>query len=76
MSLEDAKEGKILRILKFNAGQNAVSRMNAHGIYEGSEIKIIKNAPFRGPVMIENVKTGGRIMIGRGIARKIEVDLE
>jgi len=47
--------------------------MAGFGIHEGKIIRLIKAAPFHGPLLIEDTASGARTMIGRGMAGTVEV---
>jgi hypothetical protein len=34
---------------------------------------VVRAAPFRGPLLIEDISSGARTMIGRGIASHVEI---
>jgi len=76
MYLSEAKSGEVVTIKRFLGGRRFVEKMNAMGLYEGSKIRIIRHAPFKGPVLIEEMESSVRIMIGLGMAQKIEVEEE
>jgi ferrous iron transport protein A len=63
--------GKEFKVLKVNAGHHAKGRLACLGIIPGVIIKIRKSAPFRGP--IEILVKGTSLVIGRGLASKINV---
>ncbi len=75
MFLCDVENEKQVIIKKFNGGKRFVERLNSMGIYEGMRINVIRHAPFSGPILIEGIDNKVKVMIGRGMARKIEVDL-
>jgi len=72
-SLIECPIGKILKVIRVNAGYHAKRRLANLGIVPG--VNIIKkcSAPFRGPIEI-NVK-GSTLIIGRGLAAKILVQM-
>lgn len=70
MLLSEAKEGKTAVVKKICAGKELVCRLAELGIYEGGKISIVKNG--FGPVVLE--VHGGLVSIGRGQAKKIEVE--
>jgi Fe2+ transport system protein FeoA len=43
------------------------------GLFEGRKICVIARAPFKGPLLVEDVITGARVMIARDLARHIEI---
>lgn len=73
MSLLDMKEGSTAVILAIGGGRHARGRMDGLGIRAGKRIRLVSAAPFRGPLLVEDVSTGARVMIGRGMAASVEV---
>lgn len=69
MLLSDAKQGTTVTIGKVVAGHALQNRLSELGIYEGGKARVIKNDS--GPLVLEVL--GGRLAIGRGQAKKIEV---
>lgn len=61
-------QAKVAHII---AGRNASQRLSGLGITIGTPIKILSQAPFKGPLQIEIRNT--RLAIGRGLAQKIIV---
>jgi Fe2+ transport system protein FeoA len=49
-----------------------IRRLNDLGLTPGTEVTVIKSAPFNGP--LEICVRGSRLAIGRGIASRILVD--
>ncbi|MCD6312582.1 MAG: ferrous iron transport protein A [Thaumarchaeota archaeon] len=52
----------------------AVKRLADLGILTGTRIKVVRKAPFGGPIEIE--VGGSRFMIGRGLAEMILVEVK
>lgn len=73
MKLLDLKEGDVATISRIVSGQGTITRMSGLGLYAGKKIRIIQAAPFRGPLLVEDLLSGTRTMIGRGIASMVEV---
>jgi len=69
MLLSDAKQGTTITIRKVVAGSALLTRLAELGIYEGGKVHVVKND--HGPIVLEVL--GGRMAIGRGQAKKIEV---
>ncbi len=67
--MQTAQSGIILNI---NAGQELTRRMAALGLRPGRQIKIIRKAPWSGPLQVRIGHT--EIIIRRGEAEKIEVE--
>ena len=74
MSLCEVESGEIVIIKKLCVGRGLIQRLNAMGLYEGMKISVVRHAPFSGPILIEGVDVPVRVMIGRGMAEKIEVE--
>ena len=49
-TLTNLSEGETAVIQTFNAGLNLQSRLVEMGILSGVEIRLIKKAPFKGPI--------------------------
>ncbi|MFH0911451.1 MAG: FeoA family protein [Planctomycetota bacterium] len=71
MSLSMAKPGQVVRLRAILAGHCLQGRLAALGLIPGVELKIIRTGSH-GPLVVE-VK-GSRLMLGRGMARQIEVE--
>jgi len=54
-------------------GRGPMKRLADLGILVGSRIKVVRKAPFGGPIEIE--VNGSRFMIGRGLAERILVEV-
>ena len=59
-------------ITHIRAGFKATQRLSGMGITPGTQIKVISQAPFRGPIQI--IVRGTRLAIGAGLAMKIFVN--
>lgn len=71
MPLSIVQVGRKVRLISVEAGRGLRSRLTAMGLVPGTEIEVLQNF-MHGPFLIE-VK-GSRIMLGRGMAQKIEVE--
>jgi Fe2+ transport system protein FeoA len=71
MPLSIVQIGRKVRLVSVEAGHGLRSRLTAMGLVPGTEIEVLQNF-MHGPFLIE-VK-GSRIMLGRGMAQKIEVE--
>ncbi len=72
MRLLDAQKDKNYRVVSIAAGCHARDRLLKLGIVPGVVITLKRKAPLRGPFMVSI--NGSDIVIGRGIASKIEVE--
>ncbi|HNR51270.1 MAG: FeoA domain protein [Deltaproteobacteria bacterium ADurb.BinA179] len=73
MTLLELKEGDTAVISRISGGKGVLSRMAGLGLHEGKTIRVVQAAPFRGPLLIEDVLSGARTMIGRGVASHVEI---
>jgi len=71
-SLAEVPVGTTVKIVNVSGGKGSRRVLTHLGIGIGSLIKIKRNAPFAGPLLIEN--HGSSIAIGRGVAVKIMVE--
>jgi ferrous iron transport protein A len=70
MPLTIVEAGRCVRLIAVEAGHGLRGRLAAMGLVPGAEIEVFRNS-MHGPFLI-NVK-GSRIVLGRGMARKIVV---
>ncbi len=70
MPLASVQAGRRVRLIAVDAGHGLQGRLAAMGLVPGVEIEVLRNS-MHGPFLVE-VK-GSRIMLGRGMARKIIV---
>ncbi len=75
-TLLELKQGETAVVTGITGGRTARARIAGFGIYEGKRIRMIKAAPFHGPLLIEDTASGARTMIGRGMAASVEVSPE
>jgi ferrous iron transport protein A len=73
-SLTDIKDGRTGIIISILGGRNATKRLADLGLTTGTEIKVLRRAFSSGPIEIE--VCGSKLVLGRGIASKIIVELK
>ena len=73
VTLLDLKDGETASILRITSGKHLKTRMSGLGIREGKCFRLIRSAPFSGPLLLEDTESGARVMIGRGMAASVEV---
>ena len=71
--LIDLKKGSIAKIVRLSGGKTLINKLHSFGLREGLVIKIIRFAPFRGPILIEDVKNNSKIMTARKMAEYVMV---
>jgi len=69
--LTDLIRGEKARIQFIRGGKAVVNKLHSMGLTKGAEIQMMNAAPFSGP--IEVCARGCKLVIGRGVARKIFV---
>jgi len=72
MTLLDVKNSKWVKIIGFRGGRGIQARLSQIGFLPGNRVRIIRSAPFRGPLLIE--VEGREIVLGRGVAHHIIVE--
>lgn len=71
--LAGMSEGSSALIVRIMGGKHMRARLAGLGLHEGSRIRLLRAAPFSGPLLVEDLMSGARVMIGRGMASSIEV---
>ncbi len=71
MPLDQIHEGGIATVLSIGGGRQLRSRLAALGLLPGTPLEVIQNSGH-GPFIV-GVR-GSRIVIGRGMASRIEVE--
>ncbi|MEJ2634183.1 MAG: FeoA family protein [Calditrichia bacterium] len=71
-SLLEVPSNRHVKIVSIIGGKGARQILAQLGVGVGSTVMIRRNAPFAGPLLIEN--HGTSIAVGRGVAAKILVE--
>ncbi|MCD6245434.1 ferrous iron transport protein A [candidate division WOR-3 bacterium] len=71
-TLSEAEIGKEYRVVELRGGLNFQRRITAMGLYMGGIVKIVRKAPFRGPLLVDI--NSSVVAVGRNIALKIFVE--
>jgi len=74
VTLRDVKAGQMVVIKSLWGGFGQRRKLLGLGIYPGEKIKMLQSAGFGGPVLIE--VRGVEVALGRGIAGKVEVEVD
>jgi len=72
MNLLRVKNGRWVRVSNFLGGRGMEMRLSQLGFLPGNKIRIIRSAPFHGPLLVQ--VEGREVVLGRGIARHILVE--
>lgn len=74
MSLDEARVDQVLVVKNIIAGHRALKRLLSLGINIGDRVRVLHFGPFGGAILIEDLDTGVKVALGKGIARKIIVE--
>ncbi|MEE4271951.1 MAG: FeoA family protein [Thermoanaerobaculales bacterium] len=74
MTLDTVGVKREARVIVIDGGQKVRSYLNTLGIHIGDWLTVVQRAPFRGPVLVEI--HGTRVALGRGVARKVRVEMD
>jgi ferrous iron transport protein A len=72
MNLLHVNNGQWVKVVGFVGGFGMERRLAQMGFLPGNKVRIIRSAPFHGPLLIE--VEGREIVIGRGVAHRIVVE--
>ena len=72
MNLLNVNNGRWVRVVNFRGGWGMQRRLAQLGFIPGNKIRIIRKAPFHGPLILE--VEGREIVLGRRIASHIIVE--
>ena len=71
MALSQVEAGRRVRVAAVRAGRGLYARLAAMGMAPGAEVEVIHNSAW-GPFIV--LVRGSRIMLGRGMTDRIEVE--
>jgi DtxR family Mn-dependent transcriptional regulator len=74
VSISQLKDGERGKVSFIRGGQKSLQRLCDMGLTPGTEITVVKSAPFHGP--LEILVRGSRLAIGRGMTEIIFVEAE
>ncbi|MBF0367770.1 MAG: transcriptional repressor [Oligoflexia bacterium] len=63
--LTDIQTNQIAKIVRLDGGKEIISRLHDFGLYKGHLIRLIRRAPFGGPLLIEEIHSKAQVMIAR-----------
>jgi Fe2+ transport system protein FeoA len=73
INLYEADAHATLRILLITGGWEVRRSFNQMGIHPGDRVRVLRRAPFGGPLMIDS--RGTRVAVGKQLAEKIRVEV-
>jgi len=72
MNLLQIKNGRWVKVVGFRGGHGMERRLSQLGFIPGNKIRIIRSAPFHGPLLVQ--VEGREVVLGRGVAEHILVE--
>ena len=73
LNLYEAGDHAKLRILLITGGWEVRRSFNQMGIHTGDRVRVLRRAPFGGPLEIDN--RGTRVAVSKQLAEKIRVEV-
>ena len=73
MKLSDLTAGAVAEVKNLGEDREFTLKMNSMGIHQQDKIRLLRAGPFGGPLLIEELNHGGKIMVAKGLAQNIEV---
>jgi Fe2+ transport system protein FeoA len=71
--LIDIEKGTQVKIAAFDGESRYMTRLNQSGLYPGDLARVVRIAPFDGPILIE--VRGMEIALGKSLAARILVEV-
>jgi ferrous iron transport protein A len=72
MNLLKINNGRWVKVVGFRGGHGMERRLSQLGFIPGNKIRIIRSAPFHGPLLVQ--VEGREVVLGRGVAAHILVE--
>ncbi len=72
INLLQVNNGNWVRVIQVAGGIEMERRLAQLGFLPGNKIRIIRSAPFHGPLLLD--VEGREIVLGRGVANKVMVE--
>ena len=73
LTLDHIKAGQEVKVLEIVAGSSATRQLAQLGIRAGTALIVRRSAPMGGPILVDS--GGIMVAIGRGMARKVSVQI-
>jgi len=74
ITLDSIGENKKVKVVSVSGGWGIRQRLSCLGVHPGDIITVKRSAIMRGPILISI--HGNQVALGRGVARKIIVEVE
>ncbi len=74
-TLLNAPKDKQLQIVRFDGGHGVRRRLLSLGFHKDDIVEVDKKSLFGGPLLVKNITSDTSIGLGRGITKKIIVEV-
>jgi Fe2+ transport system protein FeoA len=75
LSLDLAPRDRPLRVVTVQGGEGVRRRLLALGFHLGALVEVSARGIIGGPLLVKNLTSGTSLALGRGVARKIQVEV-
>jgi len=73
LTLYEAEGQSPVKVLAILGGWETRRSFNQIGIHAGDQVRVVRRAPFGGPLVIDN--RGTQVAVGKQLAEKIKVEV-
>ena len=73
MTLLEVPEGAAAEVVAVRGQAKLAERLRGFGVHVGRRVRLVRAAPFSGPLLLEDTASGARFMIARSLAKHVEV---
>ena len=73
MTLLELPAGETASIHTLHREVGIRRRIQSLGLFEGRHVCVVARGPLSGPLLVEDLASGARVMIARGLAAQIEM---
>ena len=75
MTLTDLNKKMIAEVSGFTGAPSLMLRLAKVGLRSKQRIRLLRAAPFQGPLLIEEMSSGGKMMVAKNLAENVLVRL-
>ncbi len=75
MNLDQAPQGRPLRVASVQGGEAVRRRLLGLGLRPGTLVEVDARGILRGPLLIRNLASDTSLALGRSVAQKIQVEI-
>ena len=75
MTLIDLNKKMVAEVAGFTGTPSLMLRLAKVGLRSKQKIRLLRSAPFQGPLLIEEMASGGKMMVAKSLAQNVLVRL-